>query len=51
MPFGRLGEVTGGTGEHIVASQRLTVHGLLGSVVIDVATADLKAAWQKPLRW
>ena len=30
---------------------RLTVRGLDGSPVIDAPVADLKAAWQRPLRW
>ena len=33
------------------ASPRLTVRGLDDSVVIDAPVADLKAAWQRPLRW
>ena len=45
LPLGRLGEVT--TGE----TARLVVVGLNGEPVIDAAVADLKSAWQAPLRW
>jgi phosphoribosylformylglycinamidine synthase subunit PurSL len=45
LPLGRLGEVT--TGE----TARLVVRGLNGEPVIDAAVADLKSAWQAPLRW
>ena len=31
--------------------RRLTVTGLDGSVVIEAPIGDLKAAWQRPLRW
>jgi phosphoribosylformylglycinamidine synthase len=33
------------------APPRLTVTGLDASTVIDVPVTDLKAAWQRPLRW
>jgi phosphoribosylformylglycinamidine synthase len=42
LPLGRLGEVDG---------TRLIVNGLEKPAVIDVPVDDLKAAWQKPLRW
>jgi hypothetical protein len=51
VPFCRLGNVIGGAGEHGDALPRLTVQGMDGSIVIDAATAELKAAWQEPLRW
>jgi phosphoribosylformylglycinamidine synthase len=51
LPFGRLGEVTRGLLSGDGASPRLIMRGLNGSVVIDAGTADLKAAWQEPLRW
>jgi phosphoribosylformylglycinamidine synthase subunit PurSL len=43
IPLGRLGEVA--------RVPRLTVSGLDATVVIDAAVADLKAAWQRPLKW
>jgi phosphoribosylformylglycinamidine synthase len=43
LPLGRLGEVTAGPS--------LTVLGLAGTPVIAAGVADLKAAWQRPLRW
>jgi phosphoribosylformylglycinamidine synthase subunit PurSL len=42
VPFQRLGEVT--------AAPRLVVNGRKGAV-LDEALADLKEAWQAPLRW
>jgi len=51
LPLGRLGEVTSASTEHEAPSPRLIVRGLLDSVVIDAKTSDLKAAWQRPLRW
>ena len=48
LPFGRLGEVEAGAGS---GPPRLSVRGLDSTVVIDAAVADLKAAWQAPLRW
>jgi phosphoribosylformylglycinamidine synthase len=42
VPFGRIGQVTGTT--------RVQVEGARGTV-IDLPLADLKEAWQKPLRW
>jgi phosphoribosylformylglycinamidine synthase II len=51
LPFGRLGEVTSGTGRGEASSPRLTVLGLHDALVIDADTLDLKAAWQRPLRW
>jgi phosphoribosylformylglycinamidine synthase len=35
----------------ITESPRLVVRGLLGDTIIDRDIADLKEAWQKPLRW
>jgi len=43
LPLAPIGEVTG--------SDRLTVHGSSGDVVIDSALRDLKQAWQTPLAW
>ena len=51
LPFCRLGVVTGETSEHRAASPRLTVNGLGGSIAIDAEIAQLKTAWQEPLRW
>ena len=51
LPFGRLGEVTRGTGPEGGASPRLTVLGLDDSPVIDARLSELKAAWQRPLNW
>jgi phosphoribosylformylglycinamidine synthase subunit PurSL len=48
LPLGRLGEVVGPGGD---GPPRLTVRGLDASPVIDASVADLKAAWQRPLRW
>jgi phosphoribosylformylglycinamidine synthase len=43
VPFGEIGRVTdGGT---------FTVRGLGGEIVVDEPLADLKEAWQAPLRW
>ena len=36
---------------HVNEEEQLIIHGLDGKVIIDVPTADLKEAWQKPLRW
>jgi phosphoribosylformylglycinamidine synthase len=49
LPLGRLGGVVGPESES--ASPRLTILGLDGSPVIDASVTDLKAAWQRPLRW
>ena len=43
LPFGRLGGVT--------EAPRLTVNGLDATAVIDAPVSELKAAWQRPLRW
>jgi phosphoribosylformylglycinamidine synthase II len=51
LPLGRLGVVSGSTGDGEAVSPRLIVRGLDHSVVIDATVADLKAAWQRPLRW
>jgi phosphoribosylformylglycinamidine synthase subunit PurSL len=51
LPLGWIGEVTSGNGQHEAASPRLTVLGLDDAVVIDATASDLKAAWQRPLRW
>ena len=51
LPVCRLGEVTGRTIKHEVASPGLTVHGLSGSIAINAEITRLKAAWQEPLRW
>jgi phosphoribosylformylglycinamidine synthase len=50
LPLGNLGTVTTGSDQD-PRSPRLTVRGLDGPVVIDRAVADLKTAWQRPLRW
>ena len=51
LPLGRLGEVAACDESMGIASARLTVRGLAGSVVIDASVAALKAAWQRPLHW
>jgi len=43
LPAARIGEVTD--------DARLRITGLAGRVVIDASVADLKEAWQAPLRW
>jgi phosphoribosylformylglycinamidine synthase len=48
LPLGRLGEVIGAAG---TMPPRLTILGLDASPVIDASVTDLKAAWQRPLRW
>jgi len=48
LPLGRLGEVTGGPD---AGPARLTILGLDASAVIDAPVAELKDAWQRPLRW
>jgi phosphoribosylformylglycinamidine synthase II len=45
LPLGKLGEVTRGETPHLI------VRGLSGEPVIDASVADLKSAWQAPLRW
>ncbi len=51
VPFCRLGEVTGAASAGSVSGPRLTVRGLGGSNILDLATAELKSAWQGPLNW
>src|SRR5262249_32729648 len=51
LPMGRLGTVTcveSGAGIH---APRVIVEGLDGSTIVDASVEDLKAAWQRPLRW
>ena len=48
LPLGRLGRVTGTSTN---SSPRLTVSGIDGACVMDLPLADLKAAWQRPLKW
>jgi phosphoribosylformylglycinamidine (FGAM) synthase-like enzyme len=43
----RLGEVIGDEG----ATPRLIIEGIDGATVIDASVAELKTAWQRPLRW
>jgi len=43
VPFGRIGKVTD--------ASRLVIENAPGEKVIDVPIADLKEAWQAPLRW
>jgi len=35
----------------VTDDSRFTIHGTAGSVVIQAAIAELKEAWQAPLRW
>jgi phosphoribosylformylglycinamidine synthase len=51
LPFARIGEVTSALGRGAAASPRLCVLDAGGSLVIDAAVCDLKAAWQRPLAW
>jgi phosphoribosylformylglycinamidine synthase len=51
LPLAWIGEVTPGNDENEAHSQRLTVRGLDGAVVIDASVPQLKAAWQRPLAW
>ncbi len=51
LPLGRLGEVTGEADVPGSDPPRLTVSGRDAEPVIDVSVSDLKAAWQRPLRW
>jgi phosphoribosylformylglycinamidine synthase len=51
LPLGRLGEVAAGRPAGEGSPPRLTIAGLDASPVVDAAVADLKAAWQGPLRW
>ena len=51
LPLGRLGEVAAGHDAKGIASARLTVRVLAGSVAIDASVAALKAAWQRTLHW
>jgi phosphoribosylformylglycinamidine synthase len=50
LPLGRLGTVDA-AGIDPRPVPRLTVRGLDDSPVIDATLPDLKAAWQRPLRW
>jgi phosphoribosylformylglycinamidine synthase len=43
ISFGQMGVVT--------SSPRLEIHGLDGRTVVSTPLADLKEAWQRPLRW
>jgi phosphoribosylformylglycinamidine synthase len=51
LPIGRLGEVTTAPPNERASATRLVVRGLDGSVIVDAAVCDLKAAWQRPLGW
>ncbi len=51
LPLGRLGTVVAPGMDAPSLSPRLTVRGIHDSVVIDRPVAELKAAWQRPLRW
>ena len=43
VDFAAIGQVT--------AEERLQVYGLNGKMVLSASVAELKEAWQKPLRW
>ena len=43
VPFGHIGEVT--------SEQRLEIQSGKSDLMIDLWLAQLKEAWQKPLRW
>jgi phosphoribosylformylglycinamidine synthase len=51
LPFGYLGMVAAPGNDASSSSTRLTVRGIRESIVIDRPVAELKAAWQRPLRW
>ena len=52
VPLRQLGEVVGPDPDASApTSPRLTILGLDASPVIDASVLDLKAAWQRPLRW
>jgi phosphoribosylformylglycinamidine synthase len=51
LPWGRLGELVSSMPGRQTTPARLTVTGLDGSVVIEAAVDDLRAAWQQPLHW
>jgi phosphoribosylformylglycinamidine synthase len=51
LPLGRLGMVVAAGADAPSLTPRLTVRGLHDAVVIDRPVAELKAAWQRPLKW
>jgi phosphoribosylformylglycinamidine synthase len=51
LPLAWIGEVTSGESSKEPSSPQLSVRGLGGDLVINVRTSQLKAAWQRPLRW
>jgi phosphoribosylformylglycinamidine synthase len=51
LPLGLLGTVVAAGTDALPSAARLTIRGIDGSIVIDCPVADLKAAWQRPLRW
>ncbi len=50
LPLGQLGLATSNGDLDQLNSPRLIVRGQGGSIVLDCALADLKTAWQRPLR-
>jgi phosphoribosylformylglycinamidine synthase len=48
LPSGRLGFVGPARENHGESQPRLVVRGQMGSIVVDAALVDLKAAWQRP---
>jgi phosphoribosylformylglycinamidine synthase len=36
---------------HVTSKERLEVYGLNGEIVLSALIAELKEAWQRPLRW
>jgi phosphoribosylformylglycinamidine synthase len=51
LPSGRLGEVADPVYGPGAGPPRLSITGLDGTTVIEAPLADLKEAWQRPLRW
>ena len=43
LPFGQIGKV--------IEDKNLVIKDCLGKTIVDVATDNLKNAWQKPLKW
>ncbi len=51
LPVGRLGEVSDPDHGPQAGPPRLAITGIDGTIVVDAEIADLKDAWQRPLRW
>jgi phosphoribosylformylglycinamidine synthase len=52
QPFeGMMAEVNLAAVGQVTKEQRLEIHGLKGEIVLSASIAELKEAWQRPLRW